>query len=239
MKTVICVPRWSDGGRRDEIWSFTEKWIRDQYPYPIVEGHHEGPGEARDAAARTAGDWDMAIFHDADTLAHPEAIEAAVTNSTKTGGMTLACDSHVYLSEGSSNRILRGDRGWFCRPYSLDFKKHSCAFYARPCSGIFAVPRPLYEAVGGYPHAGIWGNEDQIWYELARIFSDRQNEFIDDHITLHLHHPPAARASQVAVSNPQYRRNHRLWQALYKCRGAEAKSKARQLLADTLEHHIP
>lgn len=236
MKIVVCVPRWSDGGRRDEIWTFTRKWIEEYYPYPIFEGHHEGPGEARDAAAKAAGDWDIAIMHDADTLAHRDAIAAAIDNAVTTGCMTVAADGHMYMSKKSSDRLLAGDPQFLPRPY--DVNRRSLATYAQPCSGIYAVSRALYDRIGGYPHAGIWGNEDQIWFELCRIF-DGPVAWVPDEITTHLWHPPADRSSREVVNHPEYRRNRTLWKQLNRCRGPFAQARARELLNETLGHRIP
>lgn len=223
----IAVPRWPDGGRRDEIWPFVRDWYSGQ-GFEIYEGHDPGPGEARNLAAQAAGDWDVLLFADADTLAHPDAIRTAIEGAHREDRMVICGDSHMYMSEASSNRILGGSE-WFCRP--ADFTNNS--IYAKPCSGVFAVPRRLYERIGGYPGVGPHGQEDQIWFELCRIFNG-QVAWVADHITLHLWHPPARRDA----STPEARRNYRIWQQLAKFRGPQAQEQARALLA-TVGHQIP
>ncbi|OYN80436.1 glycosyltransferase family A protein [Mycolicibacterium sphagni] len=228
-RVAIGVPRWPDGGHRDQAWMFVRDWMSRHYPqWPRFEGHDPGPGEARAQAAEAAGQWDAIVFNDADTLAHPDAIEAAVTQCIAEDRMVICADSHMYLSKASSDRILSGG-AWFCRP--RDFGDNG--IYARPCSGVFAVPRSLYDRIGGYPALGPWGQEDQVWFELCRIF-DGPVTWTAEHITLHLWHPPADRDP----NRREARRNYRLWQQLARLRGPSAQRQARELMAE-VGHRIP
>ncbi|SLH42764.1 glycosyltransferase [Mycobacteroides abscessus] len=236
MTAAICVPRWSDNGRRDQVWEFVEPWIRDHFDYPLVVGEHPGPGEARALAAEQA-DADVLIFWDSDTLAHPEAVETAVMRCVDENRMVLACDSHMYMSKESSDRIMYDDM-WFPRPYTMDRRDRDKAIYARPCSGVYAIPRSLYEACGGYPALGPEGFEDLVWFQLTSIMSGNGPDWVEGHITLHLWHPPAQR-TQSTHRHPDTVRNKALWQQLARTRnGSRAIEQARAAMA-AVGHVVP
>lgn len=237
VRTVVCVPRWPDNGRRDQVWVWLKSWMQRQYPYEIFEGHDPGPGEARAQAAAKAGDWDVAVFADADTLAHPEAVETAVKRCVDENRMVLACDSHMYMSKESSDRIMNGGM-WFPRPYTMDKRDRDKAIYARPCSGVYAIPRSLYEVCGGYPALGPEGFEDLVWFQLTSIMSGNGPDWVEGHITLHLWHPPAQRA-QTTHRHPDTVRNKALWQQLARMRnGSRAIEQARAAMA-AVGHVVP
>jgi hypothetical protein len=238
MRVVICVPRWPDNGRRDQIWKWLRAWLEERHNYPIFEGHAEGPGEARNLAAQAAGNWDVALFCDADTVTHPEAIHTAITNAAHSGRMTNANDSYMYLSETSSDRILSGEKYWFCRPYSLDLATNHNIVFRTPCSGVYALPRGLYDRIGGIPGAGPWGVEDQILFELCRIFGGSA-QWTPEHIALHLWHEPAPRTWASNRNHPEKKRNYLLWRQLARLRGIDAQNQARLLMHKTLGHNIP
>lgn len=220
MAQKLAVPRWPDNATRDRAWTFVQQWWHEQ-GYATAEGHHPGPGEARKLAAENAGDWDVLVFADADTIAHPEAVELAAHRALTEDRMVIAADSHMYLSRESSERIMNGGP-WFCRPTTLT--RDHC--YAKPCSGVFAVPRTLWDRIGGYPGLGAHGQEDQVWFELCRIF-DGTPTWTAGHITMHFWHTPAARDE----THPEARRNYQLWRSLAKLRGPTAQHQARDLMA--------
>lgn len=228
MKTVICVPYRPRPGT-DELWSWVNGWITNHYGYPIHVGDTEGnfsPSKARNAAATLAGDWDVAVFHDADTIAHPEAVEQAITAAANSMQMVVAADSHMYCDPASSRRILAGSP-IFPRPDKFD-RNH---IYEKPCSGIVAVNRNLYEKVGGYVETlQGWGYEDLVFLQMCGIFADG-NTWIPGHISLHIWHEPSPLTRHTTF-------NKQVWQKLADYRRRNNPAGARTYL-QTLGHTVP
>lgn len=227
---VVLVPRRPDQGRRDQIWGFTRWWIERHYPLPVFEADSDGRqfsvAQARNRAAAAAGDWDIAIFHDADTIAHPAAIETAIEIAARSDQIVVAGDSHMYCDHASSDRILAGGP-LFPRPDS--FGKNG--IYQRPCSGVFAVNRHLWDTVGGYVESlRGWGFEDLVFLQTCGLFG-AGNTWVPDHITLHLWHEPAPRTDDTS-------HNRVVWQRLAAFRRRRDIAGARAYLT-RLGHTLP
>lgn len=210
MKTVICVPLAPNDARRQHIWKWLRhEWIEHYFPdWPIHEATAIGAGNARNLAARAAGQWDTALFWDADTIAHPEAVQDAVQAATNSMELVVAADSHMYCSEASSDRIMAGGP-LLGRPYRVDREGIHRAVYPQPCSGVFAMSRSLWNATGGYIEImGADGCEDQAMMELTRIYGDGI-KFIPGHMTYHLWHEPGPERWRKQPAN--YPRNRQIW----------------------------
>jgi hypothetical protein len=108
----IVVPRRSDGGHRDALWKHVRDWWSSAFPdWKIVEGHHDhGPfnrSAAINRAADQAGECDVLVVADADVVAEPHQLQAAMEMATKTGRMCFAFDKYHYLSESSTTAGAR------------------------------------------------------------------------------------------------------------------------------------
>lgn len=230
VKAVILTP-YRREPERDRNWRFVQAWIRTNYDFPIFESDSPGrvfsPGEARNTAADMAGDWDIAIFHDADTIAHPDAIMQAVKQAAVVDKMVVAGDSHMYCDRRSSMRILQSGVPMFPRPDKFD----NTGIYEKPCSGIFAVNRNLWGKVNGYvDRLQGYGYEDLVFLQMCGIFADG-HDWIRGHITLHLWHPPAEHSNDTNF-------NKMVWQNVAKFRRRNDQDGARKYLA-TLGHTVP
>lgn len=227
MNVVVCVPYRSRGD--DRLWDFTRHWIEQSYPYPIFVGDNGGAfsrSAARNAAAAQAGNWDVALFHDADTIAHPDAIKQAIAIAATSMQMVVTADAHMYCDQASTERILASGSPAFARPASFD--EHG--IYEKPCSGIVAVNRNLFDAVGGYVHLNGWGYEDLVFLQQCGVFGDG-NTWVSGHINLHLWHQPSPR-------NQDTETNKAVWQQLTRHRIRGNADGARDYLA-TLGHTVP
>jgi hypothetical protein len=235
VKVVVLVPYSGDSEYRVMSWKFVRQWIRRHHPlWDLYEGYApHAPGKffsiakARNTAARNAEDWDVAVFWDSDTIVHPDCVLEAVKGAQHSPRTQwLASDAHIYMDEKSTSRFLdtqmmfpfpRGNR-------MQSFSKEG--IYRRPCSGVFAVHRELWEATGGYVETlgGADSHEDLVFLQCCRIFGDG-TQFVEG-MQLHLWHPPAARENG---------RNHRLWQDLSRI---NTKQQALQALTP-YRHRIP
>lgn len=229
MKTVVLTP-YRRRPERDRIWRFVQAWIHTNYDYPIYESDSDGKrfsvAQARNRAARIAGDWDVAILHDADTIAHPEAIGLAVDLAAGTDKMVVSGDAHMYCDRPSSHRIMFSGVPMFGRPDSFDQR----GVYEKPCSGIVAVNRDVWESTGGYVETlNGWGYEDLVFLQCCGLFA-AGHTWIPGHITLHLWHPPSERDADTNF-------NKLVWQNVTKFRRRHDVDGAKRYLA-SLGHRL-
>lgn len=186
MKKVILVPYRSDnGGRRDELWDYTRRWLTKYHEtWPIVVGESpEGPfsrGAAINDAARKAEDWDVALVSDADNICDPRRVREAMYRAHQFGGCVFPHSSYLYLDEGSTNNLVMRD-SWFVAPISQRW-----GIISKHCSGVQALSRVAYDKVGGFPELQGWGHEDMVMATMLRAFTQHYEHL--DGVAYHLFH---------------------------------------------------
>lgn len=188
MRVVVLVPRRSDGGRRDHLWSYlAARWATECPDWPVFEGHHDDGGAfnrsaAINAAASAAGDWDVAILADSDTFVGTDQLHAAVQSAARTGRITFAYDRFAYLSRRMSDRVMEGYQGnWW-----------DGVVWTMPgtCSSMVVVTRQLFDAVGGFDEGFVgWGGEDVAFSLSCQALGDGFDRITGD--VWHLYHDPA------------------------------------------------
>lgn len=230
MKVVVLVP-YRAAPEREKSWGFVRQWITSNYGYDIwvadCDGTPFSSAQARNRAAALAGDWDVAVIHDADTIAHPEAVRYAVAEASASLRMVFAGDSHMYCDPISSQRIMLSGNPGFARPVTFDER----GVYPRPSGGVLAVSRTLWDATGGYLNSlTAWGFEDLVFLQCAGLFGEGHS-YIPGHITLHLWHPPLPETVET-------RFNERIWRELTEFRIARNIDGAKHYLAG-LGHTVP
>lgn len=239
MRVVVCAPFGTDHAERQRNWDYVQTWIKQHHNWDIYEGGSDrdpfSPAQARNQAAASAGDWDVALFWDTDSIAHPDAIRETVTLAADTDKLVIAGSGHTYMDELSTERFLATGL-MFPQPTDwADTKRQRFTFddrsvYRDPCSGILAVTRRLWEQTGGYVDSlgGQDSHEDLIFWQQAVLFGAGVTRVAG--MKLHLHHPTANRRRGA---------NHRHYQHLVSLTGrADAQTRARTYLAD-LGHTVP
>jgi len=159
-RVAVLVPWRLSDPHRERLWTFCKAWWLERHPdWPIFEA--PGPvglfnrAAAVNQAARQAGDWDVALVLDTDVIVNPEAVNEAVHRASTTGRLIITHSRRVDLTRNGTEKVLAGYRGpWTRRPImdrAWDVSESSC----------IAVPRTLFDAVGGFDErfAG-WGYED-------------------------------------------------------------------------------
>jgi hypothetical protein len=191
VKAVVLVPRRADHGHRDRLWA----WLRgqlDTWGYPIIEGHHdEGPfsrAAALNRAAAEDGPWDVAFLVDADTHVNPEQAHAAIARALRTRAMVVAFDRYRSLSPAGTEQVLGGFNGSW-QPLAEQVLEGNGVH--GPVSSALAVPRALWDAVGGFDERFRgWGFEDRAF----AITCETLGRFRRLHGTAwHLWHPRSPR----------------------------------------------
>jgi hypothetical protein len=198
-KVKVLVPYRSDGGRRDELWGFVESWLGNAHPgWPVVMGHSPlGPfnrGAAINVASEHAGDWEIAIIHDADTLTSPWQLRRAVQHIDRGHfSVVYPFETYTYLDKWSTQTLLDGHgyvstkEHWFLSPED-DGQNFRTTVRHHHVSGAVVVSRAAWEAVGGFIELEGWGAEDQIMHHLFKTFADKE-PFWSYGGAYHLWHP--------------------------------------------------
>jgi GT2 family glycosyltransferase len=184
VNVAIVAPRRPDGGHRDRLWDLCRSELERDFPdWPIHEGRHDdGPfnrSAAINAAAEQAGDWDVAVIVDADITITPDQLRAGVERAQQTGRMVLPYKVRRSVNRTGTEQILNGYRGSWAR-WVEETQEWNV-------STVVIVPRPLWDAVGGFDERFIgWGGEDEAFHAacLALAGVDRL-----DGDTWHLWHP--------------------------------------------------
>lgn len=224
MRTVILVPYRSDGGRRDVLWKFTAEWLARHHPeYPIYVG--ESPtglfnrSAAINHAAELAGDWDVAVVCDSDTLVSPSQFEDAVAQAHSTGRLTSALTQVIELSEKSTDKFLADPN---IDPSTLPSARTRKSEILTQ-SSVIAVPRPLWDAIGGFDDKFTgWGCEDNaFWLAASIVAADGKTNGKPLRIkgpAFHLWHLPV---KKIKILDPAFRINQKRLRLYKKSRTPE------------------
>jgi hypothetical protein len=235
VNVAVVVPFGSMGCEyRERNYQHIRTWIAQHHPdWPVFLGASDrdpfSPAQARNKGAARAGDWDVLIFWDADSLVHPDAVNEAVRKAHAEPVMVIAGDSHIYTDKLTADRYLATGlmfpkpRGDSTKPFTKE------GIYRRPCSGVLAVGRELWTATGGYIDVlgGEDSHEDLAFFQLCGLFGN--GVIWCEGIQVHLWHPPAPRHRGV---------NHAVWQRLAGLKRTGRPDAAREYLA-TFGHCVP
>ncbi|MFO0955379.1 MAG: LicD family protein [Candidatus Saccharibacteria bacterium] len=203
-KTVLLVPFSSNDQSRILIWQHVHSWLTQTLDYPLYLGEHfpETPGTynlslARNLAAQKAGDWEVAVIHDADTVINPQQITAGVAAAYETGAVTYPYTERWELDFTGTKMLLSDETSkWqqYMTPYA----------HNQPLGGCIIVRRDLWELVRGFDTGFVgWGHEDGAFAIACQVLSGKLLQRIPGK-SLHLEHvlAPAKRPD-----NPIYRAN--------------------------------
>jgi hypothetical protein len=184
-RVVVLTPRRADAGRRDRIWEFVKEWWG-QAGWPIYEGHHEegrfNASAARNRAASAAGEWDVAVFVDADTVVFDfDLIRKAVDLAAKTNQFVRPYSDYLMVDEGTSDAVMANPK----RP-SRGYRRLGEIAHG----GVHVVSRSLWNKVGGYDERfSGWGSEDTAFERACVVLAGYKR--INGQV-YHLWHPPSA-----------------------------------------------
>lgn len=213
MKTVIAIPYREADERRRELLDFTLSWLaRNHWDWDIFIGDSpDGPfnrGAAINDAVRRAGDdWDVVIATDGDNISHPAMLGAAAEEAHTTGVVTHPFETYVYLDQYSSEQFLGGTDGLpvFVAPELHPSQVFRTTVRHHHYSGIQAIPRAAWNAVGGFIELPGWGAEDAIMNTVFKVFANDSGWLRGG--AYHLWHP-AKRNDPKDACNV---RNHQIW----------------------------
>lgn len=167
MRVVTLVPFRGGDPIRDDAWSVVRPHLED-LGWPVLTG--DGPGvwnrsAACNAAARDAGDWDVAVVADADTIHEPAAVRLAVDLAHAEQIAVVPWDRRYKLSvEGSRRAATHGIAALTdadVEPRELMAAWNLPSYPTWRCGSTIVIPRSAWEAVGGFDEGfHTWGHED-------------------------------------------------------------------------------
>lgn len=193
MNVAVCV-LWDDPDDpwRQRAWAYARARWRDHGHEPVTGRSAVGLVGARNAAARNAEPWDVAVFADADiVLGRAEQVDGAVKLAADTGSYVCCYSRMNYLDQAATAMLLNG----------LD--PLGCAAGVDTFTGIwegaFALSRTSWDMLGGMDERfGAAVGQSAAFIHAAATLVGLERV---DGDAFHLWHPDAGR-----------RRHHaRLW----------------------------
>jgi hypothetical protein len=164
--------------------------------YGTAPGKHFNRSAARNAAINNVfacPETEVAFVVDADTFVSHEQLWAACYLAKITGTMVLAFDTYHRLDALVSDRVLRGGE-----PNDGRVVEHHA-------SGAYAIPRALWEKIGGYDERfGSWGGEDRAFWVACNAMAGRSRSYRVPGKAYHLYHPISAERNSHL---PEYQAN--------------------------------
>lgn len=203
-KVVLLVPFSSEEQSRILIWRHVNSWLGQTLDYPMFVGEHfpDIPARynlslARNHASHLAGDWGVAVIHDADTVINPLQIKNGVAVALETGAVVYPYTERWELDFEGTKMLLNGEQaGWESRMTQYNRNQ--------PLGGCIIVRRDLWELVRGFDSGFVgWGHEDGAFAIACEVLSGKKLKRIAGK-SLHLEHKFAP-AKQ--LKNPIYLAN--------------------------------
>ena len=174
MRVAILVPRRDDGGWRDKLWAHCRAvWEREFPDWPIREGHHEAHegafnrSQALNRAAAAAGDWDVALIIDSDTISEPQAIRRAVGHALDSGALAVGHRARLMLTRHATRQLLAGRQA---PARGVNVAK----VWQDSVSCAVAVSHATWDLVGGFDERFVgWGFEDTAFYLASETLTGK------------------------------------------------------------------
>lgn len=160
-KIPVLVPYRSDGGAREENWTYIYglQWDLLQWADVHLGESPEGPfnvSAARNDAARKAGDWDVAVFADADSFVDAHTLESAIALARKTKQVVLPHSRWVNVRQDEVHDFMVE------RYLTFDPKR---TVVGGTKGSLYVIPREAYDTVNGFDERFQgWGWEDTAFH---------------------------------------------------------------------------
>jgi hypothetical protein len=192
MRVVTLIP-WRGGDRyREKVWEFVQPKLED-LGFPVYTGDSEGEwarAAAVNNAAKAAGEWDVALVGDADTILERGPVERALTLVNRTRGAARPHDRRWMLSSIATRFVMHNGLERLGERHLSD---------SAPGGGALVIHRRAYEGVGGYDESYVgWGYEDTAMD--IRLLTEHSWRIIPGN-AYHLFHRPANLRDPKAVKN--------------------------------------
>ncbi len=189
---MVCTGFRADTPERVRNWRYTRAFW-DSTGWEVFAGDDPGEvfsvGRSKNAAAEDAGEWDVAVFTDVDTVpGSVKQMQNAVETASRTGHFTVAYSTLHYLAEAPSAAVCAGEAD--LEP-DLAFKSIGLTWI-----NTFAVTRALWDEVGGFDHRikGYGGEDLAFYFAAATLTGDAKRT---PGPLYHLDHPDNSEENKV------------------------------------------
>lgn len=164
MTADVCIAFRGDGAERSRNWSYLRPlWVELGWPLYVADTPgrtFRGPAARNAAAAKGTGD--VVFLADADVLVDPAAAIDAVERAQATGRYVAAHTDLHYLDDAATETLIASGK-----PGPSREETHHRTWF-----GAFALPRALYDRVGGYDERfGEWGRHSLAFWHACRTLS--------------------------------------------------------------------
>lgn len=171
-RVVVLVP-WRGGDPdRETAWRFVRAHL-EQLGWQIFEGDRIGEwnrSAAINAASLAAGDWDVAVVVDSDTIDDLRVIRKAVSLARSRGGAVVPWNRRVKLTTDGLEWIERGKSG---RPPIDRTDRTPATLSVEMRGGTIVVSRAAWDAVGGFDDGFTeWGYEDVAFRTAVKTLAN-------------------------------------------------------------------
>ena len=200
----VLVPWRTDNGPREQIW---RRLQRDVWAgWRVVASDHDGTAfsraAARNQAARQAGDWQVAILADADSIVPPGRLHAAIDLALSSGRMVIAHDRWVNVRPDEQADFLTS----WCVQYTPERE-----VFPLTVGSMLVVPRAVWDAVGGQDERMTgYGYEDNAFHRACAILTGDPLRLSGS--VWHFADDPVRPTLSEQLRSPDTRRNRDLWQ---------------------------
>jgi len=208
LRAVTLIP-WRDGpdDRRRLLWD----WVRpslDEIGWPLITAPGpDGPfnrSAAINQAATLAGDWDVALIGDSDTIQQPGAVHEAVELAPE-HGLVIPWTHRIKLNALGTDIAVRRGTGWVNDEYR-DGQDRTSPFGG---GGPVVVSRDAFDLVGGFDERFVgYGNEDLAFRAAVETLFIENQAWRVGGMIWHLYHKPARFVGTSKAATPQ---NTSLW----------------------------
>lgn len=207
----LCIPWRTDHGQRERLWrACVARWTRMLPGWSIYSAGDPSQPFNRSAARNNAvaeatrhdPGWRFVVLADADvTVGHAGQVQGAVVGALETGRLVYAHTWQATLTQAATERVLAG-----ADPTAIP--RDDAEWEQRTYSSVYAVPRSLWETVGGFDERYVgWGLEDHAFMLACRVMGGRIGR--TDGTVYALHHD---RPREEREGNPHYPANHALFE---------------------------
>lgn len=216
---AVLVPFRSDDDERSRLWHHVHDWwAATAWPtghfgaMVAADGgtqEHFSRSVALNAAAANAGDWDLAVIADADTIPVLNQLLAAIQVARATCRLTVAHSEWVNVEPDELARFLTLG----AVPHRTDRTIVSLG-----ASSMLAIPRELWDRAGGFDETFRgWGYEDRAFFRVCEILAGGVERIHGP--VYHLGHE-RPRGDRQRNRDPQFVSNHKRWLQYRRCRTA-------------------
>lgn len=206
----LFVPWRTDHGHREQLWHACMLYWGQLIPgLTVTIGDRVSDDPINRAAARNAAaafnadgapPWEVAVFADADVMVDKAwQVHTAIWQARRTGHLVYAHTWRAGFGPEVTQRIVEGDspQQWLAARDEWDINTFS---------SCYAVPRALWDAVGGFDDRFVgWGFEDLAFMHACRTLAGVSRV---EGVVYHLWHP---RPREAQEGQRHYGANEALW----------------------------